>query len=209
MNNNIDPEEESACKLVDTFAIVVQILMAIGALSALLYKRAIEKPQRSILIWSMDTSKQVIAASIVHFTNILLAYLATFIPQSSTNPCVWYFLNLLMDCTIGVYILHIFLKGLNRVASRIGITGIKMGHYGSPPRFMPWFKQLILFLTAWFWVKIIVGFALFAVPIFSILGTWVLSPIADDKRAQIVFVMFLFPLCMNIIQGNYFIIQLG
>ena len=147
----------------------------------------------------MDTSKQAIAASIVHFTNILLAKL----PQSVTaeqNPCVWYFLNLGLDCSIGVYILYVSLRLLNFLFAKLKISGLQMGQYGTPPKFLSWFKQLILFLLAWSLVKIIVVLVLYFVPLFGIIGGWILEPIKDDPRAQIVFVMFIFPLTMNILQ---------
>jgi hypothetical protein len=80
---------------------------------------------------------------------------------------------------------------------------IKMGHYGNPPRLWPWFKQLILFLIAWFFVKTIIAVALLLIPIFGMIAAWILSPLANDRRAQIVFVMFIFPLIMNVIQGNF------
>jgi hypothetical protein len=76
-----------------------------------------------------------------------------------------------------------------------------MGHYGNPPRLWPWIKQLTLFLIAWFFVKIIITVVLLLLPIFGIIAAWILSPISSDRRAQIVFVMFVFPLIMNVIQG--------
>jgi hypothetical protein len=66
---------------------------------------------------------------------------------------------------------------------------------------MPWLKQLILFLIAWFFVKLVVVLAVLLIPIFTILANLILSPLQNDEKAQIIFVMFIFPLCMNIIQG--------
>ena len=44
-------EEDEACKLTDTFAVTVQILMATLALCSLLYKRSLERPRRPLLVW--------------------------------------------------------------------------------------------------------------------------------------------------------------
>jgi hypothetical protein len=202
----LDPEEK--CQLVDSFAILVQIVMAVAALSSLLFKRSIEHPQRPLLIWAMDTSKQAIAASLVHVSNVLLAYILQIFPNASQNPCVWYFLNLLLDCTVGVYLLYLFLKAFHRVGDYLNITDIDMGHYGNPPRlsfvnarFYPWFKQLFFFLSAWVFVKIIVSITLIFVPIFGILATLILSPLTGYQHAEIIFVMFVFPLVMNICQA--------
>lgn len=195
-------EMSGSCKLVDSFAIAVQIMMALVAVASLLYKRSMEQPKRKLLVWCLDTSKQGIAASLVHFANILLAYISSVFPDaSSPNPCVYYFLNLLLDTTAGVWILYIFLKTIHSAAARCGLVDIQMGIYGQPPRFWPWFKQLILFLFAWFFVKVIVAVSILAIPVFGIIATWLLSPLQSD-RAQIVVVMFIFPLCMNVVQGE-------
>jgi hypothetical protein len=196
------PQEDESCKLVDSFAIIVQILMAIVALASLLYKRSLEQPKRPLFIWALDTSKQAISAGLVHFANIFLAYISSVLPKAPSNPCVWYFLNLLLDTTIGVYLLYLSLNIVNYIAGLCGISDIKMGHYGNPTRLWPWFKQLILFLIAWFFVKIIIAIGLLQIPLFGIIAEWILSPISGDRRAQVVFVMFVFPLIMNIIQGR-------
>ncbi|KAJ3311948.1 hypothetical protein HDV04_003557 [Boothiomyces sp. JEL0838] len=174
--------------------------MASLALASLLYKRSIETPQRPMIIWAMDTAKQAIAASLIHFANILLSYITSVLPQQPNNPCVWYFLNLALDTTVGVYILYIFLSGIHSIADYFKIKDIEMGHYGNPPRFTPWIKQLVLFLIAWFFVKLIVTISLVLVPIFGIIATWILSPL-QDERYQVIFVMFIFPLIMNIVQA--------
>jgi hypothetical protein len=99
----------TTCHLVDGFAIVVQVLMAILAFSSLLYKRHIEDPKRPILIWALDTSKQAIAASLVHISNIGLSIVSSWLGHREGNPCVWYFLNLALDTTVGVYLLYLFI----------------------------------------------------------------------------------------------------
>ncbi|KAJ3371953.1 hypothetical protein HDU91_004727 [Kappamyces sp. JEL0680] len=84
---------------------------------------------------------------------------------------------------------------------RCGVVEIESGIYGNPPRFYPWFKQLCLFLFSWFWVKAIIVLALLLFPFFTNIAAWLLSPLEQDERAQIVVVMFLFPLMMNIVQA--------
>lgn len=177
--------------------------MAIAALLSLLYKRSREDPKRHILIWFLDTSKQAIAASLVHFTNVFLSLITSKLTGSEdlTNPCAWYFLNLLIDCTVGVYILYLGLRMSNYIAKRFfRMTDIESGVYGSPPRFLPWFKQLLIFLHAWVWVKVVVVIALVYLPFLSVFAEWVLAPFASEQL-QIIFVMFIFPLVMNVIQA--------
>ncbi|KAJ1343074.1 hypothetical protein BSLG_002100 [Batrachochytrium salamandrivorans] len=155
----------------------------------------------------MDTSKQALAASLIHFANVLVSSVAGIDAEGnegrSSNPCVWYFLNLGLDTTVGVGILYLFLRGLHYLADVLNIPDTQSGVYGTPPRVFPWFKQLCIFITAWFFVKLLVVLALSVFPFFGTFGEWVLSPLAaiGDPRFQIVFVMLIFPLIMNIVQA--------
>jgi hypothetical protein len=151
-------------------------------------KRHREIPRRPWIIWAFDTSKQALAAFLVHFSNVLISYVAGENPEgSSKNPCVWYVSllfylkvrdsyiiypsqvlsqrklaifacinrwgrkaaleiasnimklsvvkQILLDTTIGVGILYIFLKVLHAVADFLRISDMKSGHYGNPPRY--------------------------------------------------------------------------
>lgn len=60
------------CELADTFALVVQGLLGVLALASLVWKRYIESPPRALVIWLMDTSKQVTGGGTAHLTNVLL-----------------------------------------------------------------------------------------------------------------------------------------
>ena len=202
--NFADDMPENTCKLMGGFAILVQISMATMALLSLLYKRHIETPKRPILIWTMDTSKQAIAASLVHFTNVFVSEFAQLLGggESSNNPCVWYFLNLALDTTIGVYILYLVLSATNYVCVKIlGLTDIDSGHYGEPPKLYAWFKQLIIFLFSWVWVKLLVVIALILFPFLNSVALSILAFFKGSAEGQIVFTMFVFPLIMNVIQA--------
>ncbi|KAJ3216158.1 hypothetical protein HDU67_009885 [Dinochytrium kinnereticum] len=200
---NDEASQEMQCKLMDGFAVVVQSLLATVALSSLIYKRHREHPRRPVVIWLFDTSKQALAASMVHFANVSLAYLSGSNSHESRNPCVWYFLNILLDTTIGVGILWVFLRILHGLADCLKMKDMKSGHYGTPPRLTAWFKQLLLFITAWFFVKLIVVIALETFPFFGHFAEWILGPIerTGNPRLQVLVVMLLFPLVMNIIQA--------
>eukprot|EP00842_Homolaphlyctis_polyrhiza_P000008 jgi/Hompol1/1007/HPOL_001402-RA len=196
-------DKDLNCKLMDGFAIVIQISLATIAFGSLLVKRLRERPRRPMLIWAMDTSKQALAATVVHFANVFFSIEGTKDSAKSANPCVWYFLNLLLDTTIGVGILYAFLQIIDSFVRYCRITETDSGYYGNPPRFMPWLKQFIVFMAAWFFVKLTVVLALDVFPIFGIFGEWILAPLAEtgNPRLQVLFVMLLFPLVMNIIQA--------
>ncbi len=190
--------------LVSGFAVVIQFMMACIALSSLLVKRHREHPRRPYLVWAFDTSKQALASGIVHFVNVFLSYISGgFSTPEAANPCLWYFLNILLDTTIGVGILYIFLKLLQRLVDHYRIPNMKSGFYGNPPQLSIWIRQTILFITAWFFVKISVLILLAIFPFIVSFGEWILSPLeqSGDSKLQVIVVMLIFPLIMNIIQA--------
>ncbi|TPX62657.1 hypothetical protein PhCBS80983_g00320 [Powellomyces hirtus] len=195
--------EPFKCQLLDSFAIFVQLCMASIALSSLIIKRHRERPQRPFIIWAFDTSKQAVAAGMVHFSNILIASISGAASEESENPCVWYFLNILLDTTLGIGILAVLLRGLHYVVDLWHIPDMKSGHYGTPPRLTAWLRQLLLFLTAWFFVKLFVVLLLHFIPFFATVAQWILDPLVSshDTRLQVVVVMLIFPLIMNVIQA--------
>lgn len=55
--------------------------------------------------------------------------------HGNENACSLYFLNVLIDTTIGVLIMWLSLKGLTAASVRIwGSEGFESGVYGDPPR---------------------------------------------------------------------------
>ncbi|RKO97307.1 hypothetical protein CAUPRSCDRAFT_4997, partial [Caulochytrium protostelioides] len=194
------------CELMDGFAVAVQLTLATVAFGSLGVKRYRERPQRPLKIWLFDTSKQAIAASMVHVVNVTLSYLSGAgldDAAAGANPCVWYFLNILLDTTVGVGILYLFLRLLARLAHRLAIADVEPGYYGMPPRVDAWLKQLAMFALAWLGVKIAVVAVLSLFPgIFVPMAAWLLWPFSHGgPRLQVVFVMLLFPLVMNICQA--------
>lgn len=190
----------SECKLLSNYAITIQCLMMVCAVFALVVKRSYESPKRRLLIWMADTSKQAISASLVHFINILVSFIAAKSPTTSSgNPFSFYSLNLLFDTTIGVYILYLFIRTLERALKYVGVEDINAGHYGSPPRIFPWIKQLFVYLLAWTGVKAIVVVAIDQIQLFSVAADWVLDTL--DCKSQAILVLLVMPLILNILQA--------
>jgi hypothetical protein len=85
-------------------------------IGSLLFKRQHEKPKRPWRIWCVpriiytsgahtiyrlfDVSKQVVGQMFVHGVNVLISDVGS--ARSSGNACVFYFLNILIDTTLGV-----------------------------------------------------------------------------------------------------------
>ncbi|KAL7749530.1 hypothetical protein RI367_005085 [Sorochytrium milnesiophthora] len=192
--------EAPKCQLLDNFAVGVQLVLATVALSSLLVKRHRERPRRPFLVWFYDASKQAFGASFVHGLNVLISLLAGSASESHTrNPCVWYFLNVAIDCTLGVYLLFLWLRLAARLVVTLQLDDLESGYYGDPPRVLAWIKQTILFSWCLFLVKICVVLLLRFLPFLGAVGKWVLSPFGN-ARGEVVFVMLVFPLIMNVMQ---------
>ncbi|KAI9495296.1 vacuolar membrane protein-domain-containing protein [Zychaea mexicana] len=197
--------DEEGCKLLDSFAILVQICLATTALLVLVYKRWRERPQRPVPVWALDVSKQFLGAGVIHFLNLAVSYLVGR-PMNGpkTNLCVWYFLNVLVDTTIGVGILWFWLHSLQWILARyLHVRYIRSGEYGPPPlrrRLLPWARQTAVFIVSEALMKLCVLGLFRLCPFLFNVGNWALRWTRGNHRYQVVFVMFIFPLVMNAVQ---------
>nr|CAG8557169.1 6337_t:CDS:2 [Entrophospora candida] len=173
------PKKLQNCALVDHFAIVVQVLLGAIACSTLIYKRHRERPQRPLLIWFYDVSKQVLGAGIVHGLNILFSYIAGSHNTEDTNPY----------CTIGVFILFVILKIVHRLLTIYGVEGINSGDYGQPPQYIFWVKQTVAFIFCLMLMKIVVITLFRICPFLFDIAEWILGWTLYDVKLQVVFVM--------------------
>ncbi|KAI9244626.1 vacuolar membrane protein-domain-containing protein [Sporodiniella umbellata] len=202
--SSLNPDDQG-CKLLDSFAILVQVTLATTAILTLFYKRSRERPQRPVIVWTLDVAKQFAGAAVIHFLNLAVSYIAGR-PKDGrprTNLCVWYFLNVAVDTTIGVAILWFWLKLLQKVLTRFNVKDIKTGQYGEPPlerMFYPWFKQTFIFISAESLMKLCVYWMFRHLPFLFAFGEWALAWTKGNYRYQVIFVMLIFPLIMNIMQ---------
>ena len=179
------------------FSILVQLSLASLAFVSLLYKRHLETPKRPLTIWCLDVSKQALSSIIVHFTNIFLS------SNLNVNPCILYFLHILLDTTVGVGLLYVCLGCVYSIARLLNMSHVDQGIYEFPNPLISWLKQFSLFLISWMLVKFIVMFCISHMNFLQSFAKWILSPLilTGNVELQIVVVMFLFPLVMNIIQA--------
>ncbi|KAI8068469.1 vacuolar membrane protein-domain-containing protein [Gongronella butleri] len=196
------PADDEGCKLLDGFAIVVQILLASSAFGVLVFKRYRERPQRPVDIWALDVSKQFLGGAVVHAGNLLVSYLVGRPKHGApSNLCVWYLLNVFLDCTIGVGILWCWLRALQWVLeTQLHITYVRSGKYGPGPlhrRLKPWLKQTFIFILAEALMKTCVYTMLRLFPVLFRIGNWALEWTKGNYRYQVIFVMLIFPLLLN------------
>ena len=71
-----------------------------------------ETPKRSMIVWFLDTSKQVIGSSTQHFLNL---FISDKIGAHAGVQCEWFLISLVLDSTIGTllcYLIQMFLTYL-------------------------------------------------------------------------------------------------
>ncbi|OAC98069.1 hypothetical protein MUCCIDRAFT_122803, partial [Mucor lusitanicus CBS 277.49] len=197
--------DESGCKLLDSFAIFVQLVLATLAFSTLIIKRQRESPQRPLQTWSFDVSKQIIGGGVIHTLNLVASHLfgKSLDGEPESNPCVWYFLNILVDTTLGVLIIWGVLSAVKFVARFYRLKGFQSGVYGDPPlvnQIKVWAKQLGVYVLALVTMKVVVVILFGLCPWLETFGEWVLGWTMGNYRLQVLFVMLVFPLVMNIVQ---------
>lgn len=220
------PPDEGKCELIGTFSLITQALLGLLCLSSLLVKRYYEYPvERSWQVWLFDVLKQITGAFGVHVFNVLLSILKGksmkslfFIheisplkifadSQEPADPCDWYFLSIMLDCTIGVYILYLVFRHVTFVCKQyLGITQIDSGDYG-PDQHKPSVRAFLKQLTIYFLSLMITKILLYIlVECFETQLLWFTSTIIlrwlDEypDEFEIFLIMFVVPVFMNCLQ---------
>ncbi|AAS50275.1 AAL091Cp [Eremothecium gossypii ATCC 10895] len=210
---------ENSCRLLGPVALFIQFFMAAVAVGGLLVKRQYEHPKRTWRVWSYDVGKQMIGSAGIHLLNVLLSImksqglLGTL--KKTDDQCDWFFVNLLMDTTVGIPILWCWLVLIHKGLQALGVQNIESGNYyptldkpepgAAVPRTGPMFsafvKQLLVFVS---------GLAMMKVCIFLLLGCFeqlanlfadlVLGWSDPWPNLQVFLVMFVFPVLLNCFQ---------
>lgn len=214
------------CELLGPFALLVQGALGALALSALVYKRWRERPQRPVKIWAFDASKQVVGSGLLHLANLVMSMfsagqirvaVAHAVARAARvkaetyqpNPCSFYLLNLAIDTTLGIPILIFMLRLVTAGASLTALANppecLRSGHYGTPPRATWWLKQSLIYFICLLLMKTCVFFIIEMLPWIVQVGDWALRWTEGNEAIQVAFVMLIFPLIMNALQ--YYIID--
>lgn len=203
------------CELVGAFSLFTQAFLGLLCLLLLIVKRHYERPlRRTWPVWLFDVSKQVIGALGVHVFNVLLSILKTLPDVAATDdcvdcgdPCDWYFLSIVLDCTIGVYVLYWVLRLLTAFCGRVlRISQIDSGNYGPDPRRpsrRAYFKQLLIYFLALMATKMVLYgvVELFEAPLLWFTSHVLLGWLDEyPNEFEIVVVVFAVPVFMNCLQ---------
>jgi len=146
-----------------------------------------------------DVSKQVVGQMFVHGVNVFISDVGS--ARSSGNACVFYFLNILIDTTLGVGAIYLTLHLLTWIfTTKLHFKGFLSGQYGSPPSLNYWARQATVYVVSLTSMKLLVILLLVSWHKLIDIGAWLLGWLGNSDAAQVVFTMGLFPIFMNIIQ---------
>jgi len=195
------PIDRKSCSLLGPTALLVQGLMGILVILALVYKRHREPRKRPWRIWFFDVSKQVFGQAFVHSLNLLISGLGAIHSSRGKNACVFYFFNVLIDTTLGVAIIYGLLHLVNYILiNKFQLKGFMSGEYGSPPSWLNWARQTVVYAVVLTAMKLMVIAILAIWPGLIDVGAWLLGWTGNGGNFQIIFVMGIFPIVMNIVQ---------
>ncbi|TMW61270.1 hypothetical protein Poli38472_013733 [Pythium oligandrum] len=182
----------------------VQLALGFVALSSLYCKWHFETPRRPAKIWFMDAMKQGTSALMIHVLNIFSAIAtANFSAQpSDADECAFYFMNVVIDTTLGVYIAYLLLNVVTAFAMRRNWPSLKHpGRYGDPPSLRVWTIQLLSWMGVLVVMKAIVAIAIyiFRTPL-GFMGSLLFYPVHNHPKVELLIVMIGCPLVMNMVQ---------
>ncbi|KAL8434064.1 hypothetical protein Efla_001536 [Eimeria flavescens] len=126
-----------------TFGWWLQGVLGVLSFGSLLAKRKRENPKRPWKVFLFDCSKQASGAFFIHMLNLGGAGLMAAVFEQ--DVCVWYWLNIMVDTTLGVYFQYLMLQAARRLFK--GATCLEYGNYGAPPRWSACFSQGLSWLV--------------------------------------------------------------
>ena len=180
-----------------TFAILVQVGLAVSAIATLVYKRASERPRRPWLVWFFDASKQAFAGVLQHGVNIVFGVL--FARQGGASQCAWYLVNFCISVACGVLILWVVMRAYNYVVERYRLTLLRSGEYGTPPSWRPWLAQMLVWGFFASGEKVLTAVVVI-VPLHAPLdglATSIEAPMVAYPMAELILVMVIAPVLLS------------
>ncbi|CDJ53537.1 hypothetical protein, conserved [Eimeria brunetti] len=115
------------------------------------------------------------------------------------DVCVWYWINIVVDTTLGVYVQYMLLQGARRLFK--GAACLDYGVYGAPPRWSACISQGLSWQLFCFLMKAAATAFMLALqgPLFFI-GSVLLASLDANPNAKLFVVMVATPFVMNSLQ---------
>lgn len=210
---------ENNCELFGAFGLGVQVSLGIISFTILIIKRQLEWPKRSWRIWSLDCSKQIISALLIHFINVFFAVvLSNKSNDTSDNACIWYLVNILLDSSIGVVLNWILVRLLEVFARHYEIDTLISGCYFERNTYEfgdytinYWIWTIQTFV--WCIISSLMKVIIYAIMVafdekLERIGSYLLSGIDDYPKVELVVVMVFVPFTLNCFQVIYYYLVL-
>ena len=185
------------------FSAFIQVVLGVCAVSSLWVKRCLEQPKRDFVIFRYDVSKQIIGSMYAHGLNMIIA-ISVSAHHSSSDECVWYFVNFLMDVLLGVPLNYVFTLLFKKQVVKYNFTQLNFGDYLHSTNIIN--KSFILQLFCWLLIitiskcLLVLSIVLpFGDGLYSF-GEDILSPISRNEDVELIFVMIVIPMGLNILQ---------
>lgn len=222
MSDGIDIEHSNKeCNLLGNEGIAFQTGLAFLSFFVLIIKRQMEKPKRSLKIWFLDVSKQGFSAATAHSLNLALAFwLEAKQTDGNIDSCIWYFVTIVFDTTIGVFISIFFLLTFEKLFTRCGCERLKSGNYFrivrnddpltslyQPQKFqidcLAWTLQVFLWIVIVIISKVILGYLqqLFSKPLIAVASIlFEIERIQKSESLELLIVLVITPTVGNAFQ---------
>lgn len=203
---------DEQCVLVGGFfEVFVQMFLLVTALGSLWLKRRFEKPRRARLVWLCDVAKQCVGGSFIHVSNMVLSsFIATNANAGGGDPCAFYFVNFLVDCTLGICVVAVVHESTRKLWRKCR-GGVKtdldvIGDYGAPPSKRVFFSQLCLWIWALAVNKVAVAVFLYETrAVVTTMADAAFEPLRSrNADFELVFVMVLAPWVLTTMQFQFF-----
>ena len=201
-----------ACQLLPgLLGVVVQGLLFLGVCVALVWKKAFDDPPRSWAVFLADSSKQAVGSGWLHLLNMLSSW-GLDAHVGAGDACDWYFVNIVVDCTIGVAVEFALIKAWACAIPWLGrpelTLALESGNYYEPVGYGEeshfQFRRYVMQLSLW--VLIVTQMKVFVVLLLLIaqeqllLATSFLLGSIPDGEQKLVVVMVVVPFAMNTLQ---------
>eukprot|EP00927_Polykrikos_kofoidii_P025653 TRINITY_DN23008_c0_g1_i1.p1 TRINITY_DN23008_c0_g1~~TRINITY_DN23008_c0_g1_i1.p1 ORF type:complete len:568 (+),score=76.48 TRINITY_DN23008_c0_g1_i1:90-1706(+) len=188
-------------------AMILQFALFLCCCCLLFYKYIRQSNGRSIVEFGMDSSKQLFGAGWIHILNLFYSVSLKDSFGNLGDECEWYWVNIVVDCTLGVFITYVLLKLMTKMVIRAGAEeadSLQSGTYTSKDgtiQLERYAKQLVM----WLGVVTLMKIAVLAIMgtfslIFIFVAKVVLFPFAWNSTTKLAVVMIFTPIFMNSLQ---------
>mmetsp|Transcript_31023 Transcript_31023/g.56381 ORF Transcript_31023/g.56381 Transcript_31023/m.56381 type:complete len:245 (-) Transcript_31023:137-871(-) len=193
--------EPQQCQVLGDFVgYLMQFVLFCACVSSLLLKWRLERPPRRLVVFLLDSSKQIIGSGWLHALNMITAIYS--VGTTNGDECAWYWVNLMSDCTIGLLVVYSMLRlseSLFEYESGLYYADAADGSDGDIASldYLRWAKQMAGYLAIVTVKKISVILLLWLCLPYSLrLGIWATQWISN-MTARLAFVMVITPIVMD------------